>query len=153
MMARGKILVNNKKARHEYFIEEVYEAGIVLKGTEVKSIRQGKCSIAEAYCSISGGEIFINGMHVSPYDHGNIHNLDPMRERKLLLHKKEIRDIHQEVKAAGYTIIPLNVKLLRGKIKLDIGLAKGKKLYDKRETKKRQDDKRKVERALKEHYR
>lgn len=152
-MSKGKVLVNNKKARHEYFIEEIYEAGMVLKGTEVKSIRKGKASIAEAYCSINDGEVFITGMHVSPYEQGNIYNQDPMRERKLLLHKKQIRDIHQEVKTAGYTLIPLNVKLVRGKVKMDIALAKGKKMYDKRESKKQHEDTRKIQRALKEYNR
>lgn len=151
-MAKGKVLVDNRRARHEYFIEESYEAGIVLKGTEVKSIRQGKASIGEAYCSIHDGEMFIDGMHISPYDHGNIHNLDPLRTRKLLLHKREIRKILQDVRTAGYTIVPLNVKLVRGRVKLDIALAKGKKLYDKRETKKKHDDQRKIDRAIKERY-
>lgn len=149
-MAKAKIISNNKRARHDYFIEEEYEAGIALKGPEVKSIRQGKVSIAEAYCSINGGEVFINGMNVSPYKQANIYNLDPLRERKLLLHKKEIRKMHQKVKTAGYTIIPLKVKLVRGKVKLDIALAKGKKLYDKREKNKRRSDERKMERAIKE---
>lgn len=152
-MSKGKVLVNNKKARHEYFIEEIFEAGMVLKGTEVKSIRKGKASIAEAYCSINEGEVFITGMHVSPYEQGNIYNQDPMRERKLLLHKKQIRDIHQEVKTAGYTLVPLNVKLVRGKVKMDIALAKGKKMYDKRESKKQHEDTRKIQRALKEYNR
>lgn len=135
-MTKGKIISNNKKAWHEYFIEEEFEAGIVLAGTEVKSIRQGKVSIKEAYCSIKNGEAYINGMHISPFEQGNRYNLEPIRERKLLLHKKQIKKIWDEVQQAGYTIVPLNVKLVNGLVKVDIALAKGKKLYDKRDTKK-----------------
>ncbi len=151
-MTKGKIISNNKKAWHEYFIEEEFEAGIVLAGTEVKSIRQGKVSIKEAYCSIKNGEAYINGMHISPFEQGNRYNLDPIRERKLLLHKKQIKKIWEEVQQAGYTIVPLNVKLVNGLVKVDIALAKGKKLYDKRDTKKKKDDQRKMDRAIKYNY-
>lgn len=151
-MTKGKIISNNKKAWHEYFIEEEFEAGIVLAGTEVKSIRQGKVSIKEAYCSIKNGEAYINGMHISPFEQGNRYNLEPIRERKLLLHKKQIKKIWDEVQQAGYTIVPLNVKLVNGLVKVDIALAKGKKLYDKRDTKKKKDDQRKMDRAIKYNY-
>ncbi len=151
-MTKGKVISNNKKAWHEYFIEEEFEAGIVLAGTEVKSIRQGKVSIKEAYCSIKNGEAYINGMHISPFEQGNRYNLDPIRERKLLLHKKQIKKIWEEVQQAGYTIVPLNVKLVNGLVKVDIALAKGKKLYDKRDTKKKKDDQRKMDRAIKYNY-
>ena len=151
-MTKGKIISNNKKAWHEYFIEEEFEAGIVLVGTEVKSIRQGKVSIKEAYCSIKNGEAYINGMHISPFEQGNRYNLDPIRERKLLLHKKQIKKIWEEVQQAGYTIVPLNVKLVNGFAKVAISLAKGKKLYDKRDTKKKKDDQRKMDRAIKYNY-
>jgi len=151
-LTKGKIISNNKKAWHEYFIEEEFEAGIVLAGTEVKSIRQGKVSIKEAYCSIKNGEAYINGMHISPFEQGNRYNLEPIRERKLLLHKKQIKKIWDEVQQAGYTIVPLNVKLVNGLVKVDIALAKGKKLYDKRDTKKKKDDQRKIDRAIKYNY-
>jgi len=151
-LTKGKVISNNKKAWHEYFIEEEFEAGIVLAGTEVKSIRQGKVSIKEAYCSIKNGEAYINGMHISPFEQGNRYNLDPIRERKLLLHKKQIKKIWEEVQQAGYTIVPLNVKLVNGLVKVDIALAKGKKLYDKRDTKKKKDDQRKMDRAIKYNY-
>ena len=149
-MAKGKIIANNKKARHEYFIEEEYEAGIVLSGTEVKSIRQGKVSIKEAYCMIKEGQVFITGMHISPFDQGNRYNLDPIRDRKLLLHKREIVNIWKKVQQVGFTLVPLTVKLRNGYVKLDIALARGKKLYDKRESKKQKDDQRKIQRAIKD---
>ena len=137
----GKLIANNKKAYHDYFILEKYEAGIVLHGTEVKSLRMGQCSIKEAFIRIENGEMFIYGMHVSPYEKGNIFNKDPLRPRKLLLHKKEILKLSQRVKEKGYALIPLKVYLTRGKIKLELGTAKGKTFEDKRETlKKRQDD-------------
>lgn len=127
-----KILVNNKKAFFDYFIEEKYEAGIELHGTEVKSIRMGKCSIKEAYIQVVNDEIFIYNMNITPYEKGNIFNKDPLRVKRLLLHKSEIRKLEGVVAEQGYTIMPLNVHLTRGRVKLDIGLAKGKKLYDKR---------------------
>ena len=136
-----KILSNNKKAYFDYIIEEKYEAGIELHGTEVKSIRQGKCSIKEAYIDVKNDEIFIHNMNITPYEHGNIFNKDPLRVKKLLLHKSEIRKLEGAASAMGYTIVPLNVHLTRGRVKLGIGLAKGKKLYDKRRdiAKKNQD--------------
>lgn len=143
-----KILANNKRAKHDYFLEKPIEAGIELKGTEVKSVRQGKVSIKEAYVYVQGGEAFIASMHISPYKEGNIHNVDPLRKRKLLLHKRQIRRLGQAAMRDGYSIIPLNVHLSQGLVKLDIALGRGKKLYDKRETLKREDDRRKVERAM-----
>ncbi len=148
---KNKVVANNRKARHEYFIEDIYEAGIVLSGTEVKSIRQGKVSIKEAYCAINNGEIFIHGMHISPYDHGNIYNLDPLRSRKLLLHKAQINKLFGQVTTAGFTIVPLSVNIREGLVKVDIALAKGKKLYDKRETQAKKDAQRRIERALRDY--
>ena len=132
-------LANNKKAFHEYHIENTYEAGIVLKGTEVKSIRKGSVAIKEAYCSIEGGEIFIEGMHVAPYEQGNRFNMDPLRKRKLLMHKKEIAQLAKATEQEGFTIVPLNVHLTRGRVKISIAEAKGKKLHDKREAMKKRD--------------
>ncbi len=128
-----KLVANNKKAYHDYFIEEKYECGIELYGTEVKSIRQGKCSIKEAYVSIDQGEAFVEGMNVSPYEKGNIFNREPLRKRRLLLHKAEINRLAGQVQAKGYTIMPLQVYFKNGRVKVEIGLARGKKLYDKRE--------------------
>lgn len=148
---KNRVVANNRKARHEYFIEDIYEAGIVLSGTEVKSIRQGKVSIKEAFCTIVDGEMFIQGMHISPYDHGNIYNLDPVRTRKLLLHKAQINKLFGQVTTAGYTIVPLSVNIREGLVKIDIALAKGKKHYDKRETQAKKDAQRRIDRALKEY--
>ena len=144
-----KLVANNKKAYHDYFIEETYEAGIELYGTEVKSIRMGKCSIKESYVRITDGQAVILGMNVSPYEKGNIFNRDPLRIRRLLLHKKEIRKLEKEVQTGGYTVVPLRVYLKRGLVKLEIGLAKGKKLYDKRETLAKKDMNRNAEREFK----
>lgn len=144
-----KLIANNKKAYHDYFIEETYEAGIELYGTEVKSIRMGKCSIKESYVRITDGQAVILGMNVSPYEKGNIFNRDPLRIRRLLLHKKEIRKLEKEVQTGGYTVVPLRVYLKRGLVKLEIGLAKGKKLYDKRETLAKKDMNRNAEREFK----
>ena len=130
-----KLVANNKKAYHDYFIEEKYEAGLVLHGTEVKSLRLGKCSIKESFIRIEKGEMFIYGMHVSPYEKGNIFNKDPLRVRKLLLHKREIMKLLGKMKEKGYTIVPLQVYFSNGRAKIEIGLARGKKLYDKREKK------------------
>ena len=132
MKAEKKIIANNKKAYHDYFIEDTYEAGLCLAGTEVKSIRMGKCSIKEAYVRIDNGEAFIIGMNISPYEQGNIFNRDPLRVRKLLLHKAEIGKLTGAASEAGYTLMPLSVYLLNGRVKVEIGVAKGKKLYDKR---------------------
>ena len=144
-----KLIANNKKAFHDYFIEEKYEAGISLAGTEVKSLRQGKCSIKEAWVSIDKGEAFICGMNISPYEKGNIFNKDPLRVRKLLLHKTEIRKLDQASQVQGYTLVPLEVYFKRGKVKVQIGLAKGKKLYDKRETTAKRDQQREAMRDYK----
>lgn len=144
-----KLLANNKKAYHDYFIEEKYEAGLALIGSEVKSIKKGKVSIKEAFVSDLSGEMYVYGMHVTPYKEGYDQNIDPLRRRKLLLHKKEINKLIGKKTASGYTIVPLRIYDRNGLIKLEIGLAKGKKQYDKRETLKRKDDKRKIERALK----
>lgn len=144
-----KILAQNKKARHDYFIEETYEAGLELFGTEVKSIRQGKCSIREAYVELKGGEAFVVGMNVSPYESGSIYNRDPLRTRRLLLHKREIRKLSDAVMRDGYTIVPTKVYVNdKGRMKLEIAVAKGKKLYDKRESIQKRD----VERDLRKKF-
>lgn len=147
-----KVVARNKKAYHEYFIEEKYEAGIVLKGTEVKSVRQGKVSVKEAFCMIENGECFIHNMHISPYEHGNIYNTDPIRTRKLLLNKNEIKKLLGSVQQKGYTLLPLEVYIRKNLVKIEIGLGKGKKLYDKRESQKRKDQERQIDRAMKEYY-
>ncbi len=144
-----KLIANNKKVYHDYFIEETYEAGIVLHGTEVKSLRMGKCSIKESFLRIENGEMFIYGMHVSPYEKGNIFNKDPLRTRKLLLHKSEIMKLVGKVKEKGFTLVPIEVYFTDGKAKILIGLAKGKKLYDKREDIAKKDMKREAERDFK----
>ena len=147
-----KLIANNKKVYHDYFIEETYEAGIVLHGTEVKSLRMGKCSIKESFLRIENGEMFIYGMHVSPYEKGNIFNKDPLRTRKLLLHKSEIMKLVGKVKEKGYTLVPIEVYFTDGKAKILIGLAKGKKLYDKREDIAKKDLKREAEREFKARF-
>lgn len=144
-----KLVANNKKAYHDYFILEKYECGIELAGTEVKSLRQGKCSIKEAWVDIDHGEAFINGMNISPYEHGNIFNKDPLRRRKLLLHKQEISKLAGQSSEQGLTIMPLSVYFKNGRAKLEIGLAKGKKLYDKRASKMKKDQSREAEREFK----
>lgn len=144
-----KLVANNKKARHDYFIEKIYEAGLVLKGTEVKSIRQGRVNLKESYVIVKDGEVFVFGMHISPYKEGNIFNEDPLRTRKLLLNKNEIRKISQDVKLAGYTVVPLRLYFKNGRAKLEIALAKGKKLYDKRESQRERDIKRSLDRKYK----
>ena len=144
-----KLVANNKKAYHDYFIEEKYEAGIELFGTEVKSIRQGKCSIKEAYVTIDHGEAFVEGMNISPYEKGNIFNREPLRKRKLLLHKREIMKLAGQVQAKGYTLMPLQVYFKNGRVKIEIGLARGKKLYDKRQDIRKKDMKREMERDYK----
>lgn len=128
-----KTVATNRKARHEYFIEDTYEAGIALTGTEVKSIRQGRVNIKDSYASIEKGEVFVNNMHISPYEQGNIYNVDPLRKRKLLLHKREIRKLQFATSQKGYTLVPLSVYLKNGLVKIELAVAKGKKLYDKRE--------------------
>ena len=144
-----KLVANNKKAYHDYFIEEKYEAGIELFGTEVKSIRQGKCSIKEAWVTIDKGEAFINGMNISPYEKGNIFNRDPLRPRRLLLHKNEIRKMFGQVQQKGVTIVPLKVYFKGQYVKVLIGVARGKKLYDKRRDIAKKDMKREAEREFK----
>ena len=143
-----KLIANNKKAYHEYFLEETYEAGISLAGTEVKSLRMGKCSIKEAFIRIDNGEMNIYQMHISPYEKGNIFNKDPLRVRKLLMHKSEILKLTQKIKEKGYTIVPVEVYFSHGRVKLKIALARGKKLYDKRETIAKKDMKREAERSF-----
>ena len=144
-----KLVANNKKARHDYFIEKIYEAGLVLRGTEVKSIRQGRVNLKESYVIVKDGEVFVFGMHISPYKEGNIFNEDPLRTRKLLLNKSEIRKISQDVKLAGSTVVPLRLYFKNGRAKLEIALAKGKKLYDKRESQRERDIKRSLDRKYK----
>lgn len=144
-----KLVANNKKAYHDYFIEEKYEAGLALHGTEVKSLRMGKCSIKEAFVRIEQGEVFVYGMHVSPYEKGNIFNKDPLRVKKLLLHRKEINKLMGRIAEKGFTLVPLQVYFKDGKAKVEIGLAKGKKLYDKRQDIAKKDQRREAEKELK----
>lgn len=152
-MAKGKesqkLIANNKKAYHDFFIDETYECGIALHGTEVKSMRMGKCSIKEAFVRIEDGEVFVYGMHVSPYEKGNIFNKDPLRVKKLLLHKYEINKLLGKIKEKGYTLVPLQVYFKNGKVKVEIGLARGKKLYDKREAIAKKDQRREAEKEFK----
>ena len=151
-MEATKLIANNKKAYHEYFIEEKVEAGLELFGTEVKSLRLGHCSIKEAYVDIKKGEAFVVQMHIPPYEKGNIFNRDPVRRRKLLMHKEEIRKLDQKSQEKGYTLVPLSVYFKRGRAKLEVGLAKGKKLYDKRAVKAKKDLQRETERNYKETF-
>ncbi|MBR1471340.1 MAG: SsrA-binding protein SmpB [Lachnospiraceae bacterium] len=144
-----KLVANNKKAYHDYFIIDKYEAGLALVGTEVKSLRAGKCSIKEAYIRIEDGEAFVVGMNISPYEQGNIFNRDPLRVRKLLLHKSEINKLIGDTSEKGFTIMPLQVYFKNGRAKIEIGLAKGKKLYDKRQDIAKKDARREVEREFK----
>ena len=144
-----QIVAQNKKARHDYFVLETYEAGIELFGTEVKSIRKGRVNLKDSWCSIDDGEIFVKGMHVSPYEQGNIFNRDPMRVKKLLMHKREINRLLGVTKQQGLTLVPLSVYFLKGRAKLEIGLCKGKKLYDKRDTIAKNEADRAIERAMK----
>ena len=147
--ASVKLIANNKKAFHDYFIEDKYEAGISLFGTEIKSLRMGKCSVKESYIRIENGEAYIYGMHISPYEKGNIFNRDPLRTRKLLLHKQEIRKLNGKLTEQGYTVVPLQVYLKGSLVKVEIGLAKGKKLYDKRQDIAKKDARREAERDFK----
>ena len=151
-MAKGKgrkLIAQNKKAYHDYFIEETIQAGLSLAGTEVKSLRAGKCSLKESFIRMENGEAFVYNMHISPYEQGNIFNKDPLRPRRLLLHKGEIRKLAHESQAAGYTIVPLKVYFDRSLVKMDIALAKGKKLYDKRDTIAKNDMRRQAEKDFK----
>lgn len=144
-----KLIANNKKAYHEYFIEEKFEAGLALVGTEVKSVRMGKCSIKESYISVQNNEMYVFGMHISPYEKGNIFNKDPLRTRKLLMHRYEINKLFGKSKEKGYTLVPLSVYLKGSLVKMEIGLARGKKLYDKRDDIAKKDQKRESEREFK----
>ena len=143
-----KIIAENRKARHDYFVDETYETGIALYGTEVKSIRQGKVNLKDSWCSIDNGELFACGMHISPYEQGNIFNRDPLRKKRLLMHKREINRLFGKVKQEGLTLVPLTVYFLKGRAKLEVGLCKGKKNYDKRESAAQRDAKRDIERHL-----
>ncbi len=147
-----KVLARNREAYHEYFVEEEFEAGIELKGTEVKSVRQGTLNLKDAWCGIKNGEMIVNQMHISPYDHGNIFNCDPRRPRRLLMHKREIMRLYGKVKQDGFSLIPLSVYLKGGRVKVKLGLCKGKKLHDKRQAEAERDAKRQIERAMKERY-
>lgn len=144
-----KLVANNKKAYHDYFVDEKIEAGLVLHGTEVKSLRMGKCSIKESFIRIENGEMFVYGMHISPYEKGNIFNKDPLRTKKLLLHKSEINKLTGKIKEKGFTIVPLQVYFKDGKAKMEIGLCRGKKLYDKRQDIAKKDMKREAEKEFK----
>ena len=145
-----KLVANNRKAYHDYFIDETYEAGIALHGTEVKSLRMGKCSIKEAFIRIENREVFVYGMHVSPYEKGNIFNKDPLRVKKLLMHKYEINKLAGKVAEKGYTLVPLQVYFKDGRAKVEVGLARGKKLYDKREAIAKKDQRREAQQEFKE---
>lgn len=148
-----KLVANNKKAYHDFFIDDKYEAGIELFGTEVKSIRMGKCSIKESFVRIEKGEVYIYGMHINPYEKGNIFNKDPLRVRKLLLHKTEINKLAAKIAEKGYTLVPLQVYFKGSLVKVEIGLARGKKLYDKRDDIAKKDQRREVEREFKQTFR
>ena len=148
-----KVVAQNRKARHDYFIEETWEAGLELKGTEVKSIRLGKCNMKDCYAQVKEGELFVYGMHISPYEKGNIFNTDPLRPKKLLMHKAEIRKLQQAVMLKGLALIPLSLYLKDGRIKMEIAVCKGKKLYDKRDTMAKQDAQREMERHMREKLR
>lgn len=144
-----KLIANNKKAFHDYFIEDTYEAGIALAGTEVKSLRMGKCSIKEGFIRVERGEVFIYGMNISPYEKGNIFNKDPLRERKLLMHRYEINKLKGKIQEKGYTLVPLQVYFKGSLVKVEIGLARGKKLYDKRADIAKKDQRRELEKEFK----
>ena len=144
-----KIAAQNRKAYHDYFVEDRYEAGIELFGTEVKSIRAGTLNLNDSYCLVKDGEIFVHNMHISPYEMGNIFNKDPVRTRRLLMHKREIRKLHALIKQDGYTLVPLSVYFKNARVKLEVGLCKGKKNYDKRETAAKRDAQREIERNMK----
>ena len=150
-MRQKKIIANNKKARHDYFIEEVYEAGMALTGTEIKSMRQGRINIKESYAKIEGNELILYGMHISPYEQGNRFNVDPLRPRKLLLHRQEIRKLIGYTTQKGLTLVPLNVYINeKGLAKLEIAVARGKKLYDKREDIAKRDNERRMQQEMKD---
>lgn len=148
MTEKNTALATNRKARHDYFIDKVYEVGIVLKGTEVKSIRKGSVNLKDSYATVKDGEVFVEGMHISPFEQGNIFNVDPLRKRKLLLHKSEIRKIEREISQKGYTLVPLSLYLVKGRVKMELGLARGKKLYDKRDALAKRDSDMRIRQAL-----
>jgi len=150
MKESTKTIAQNKKAHHDYFVLESYEAGIELCGTEVKSLRAGRVNLKDSWCNIVDGEIFVNGMHISPYDHGNVFNKDPMRVRRLLMHKKEILKLFGTLQQQGLSLIPISLYFKGSKVKMQVGLCKGKKLYDRRASMAEKDAKRNIDRALKE---
>ena len=152
MKIEGKIIADNRKARHDYFIIETYEAGIELFGTEVKSLRAGNVNLKDSYCDIDGGEIFALGVHISPYEQGNIFNKNPLRPKKLLMHKREIMKLTGLVSREGYTLIPLSLYFKGSRVKMAVGLCKGKKLYDKRDSAAKRDADRTIEKAMKNRY-
>ena len=143
-----KVIAQNRKARHDYFIEETYEAGIELHGTEVKSIRLGQCNLKDCFAAVKDGELFVYGMHVSPYEKGSFSNTDPLRPKRLLMHKAEIRKLQQSVMQKGFSIIPLEIYLKNGRVKAQVALCRGKKLYDKRDDMARRDAQRDIERTF-----
>ncbi len=145
-----KNIAQNKKARHDYFVEETYECGIELVGTEVKSLREGKVNLKDSYATITDGEVFVKNMHISPYEKGNIFNKDPLRERKLLLHKREILKLIGKIKEKGYSLVPLSLYFKNSKVKIELALARGKKLYDKRDDIAKKDATREMDRRMKE---
>lgn len=147
--AGNRIIAQNKKAYHDYFVEEKYEAGIALYGTEVKSVRAGAVNLKDSYCEIRDGEIYALGFHISPYDHGNVFNREPLREKKLLMHKKEILKLHGLVAQKGYTVVPLSLYFSGSRVKMELGLCRGKKLYDKRDDMAKRDADRVMERTFK----
>ena len=149
MKIEGKIIAENRKARHDYFVIETYEAGIELFGTEVKSLRAGNVNLKDSYCDVDGGELFAIGMHISPYEQGNIFNRDPLRDRKLLMHKREIMKLHGQVGQKGFSIIPLSLYFSGSYVKVELGLCRGKKLYDKRDSQAKKDSERNIERYSK----
>ena len=147
---KGKLIAANRKARHDYFVEETYEAGIELFGTEVKSLRAGTVNLKDSFCKVEDGEMFAYGVHISPYEKGNIFNKDPMRARRLLMHKREIHYLYGKVKQDGYSLIPLSVYFRGSRVKIEVALCKGKKLYDKREDAAKKDAQRQIDRVMKE---
>ena len=146
-----KPVASNRKARHDYFVEESFECGIELRGTEVKSMRQGRVNLKESYAAVKNGEMIVSGMHISPYEQGNIFNTDPLRPKRLLMHRREIRRLEALVQRQGYTLVPLSVYLKNGRMKLELGLCRGKHLHDKRDAAAARDAKREMERALRQH--
>ena len=152
MKIEGKIIADNRKARHDYFVIETYEAGLELFGTEVKSLRAGNVNLKDSYCDIDGGELFAIGMHISPYEQGNIFNKDPLRPKKLLMHKREIMKLTGLVSREGYTLVPLSLYFKGSRVKMALGLCKGKKLYDKRDTAAKRDADRTIEKTMKNRF-